>query len=160
MMNEGKYSYDEVVNMVNKIRERINDSTVSEELKEFMNRMVVADYKERADIYELIDMKWLNGKKEMMRSLNEINEEEGQKMFIELQKSEYYEKKDTKKKKKFKYNRKQRSDIIHFVIFFFVNRKDDTYPYYLIIINNINYTINEVSLFYYLTKYFIIISNQ
>ena len=41
-----------------------------------------------------------------MRSLNEINEEEGQKMFIELQKSEYYEKKDTKKKKKFKYNRK------------------------------------------------------
>lgn len=106
MMNEGKYSYDEVVNMVNKIRERINDSTVSEELKEFMNRMVVADYKERADIYELIDMKWINGKKEMMRSLNEINEEEGQKMFIELQKSEYYEKKDTKKKKKFKYNRK------------------------------------------------------
>ena len=127
MMNEGKDSYDEVVNMVNKIRERINDSTVSEELKEFMNRMVVADYKERADIYELIDMKWINGKKEMMRSLNEINEEEGQKMFIELQKSEYYEKKDTKKKKKFKYNRKQRSDIIHFVIFFFVNRKDDTY---------------------------------
>ena len=106
MINEGKYSCDEVVTMVNKVRERIqNESTVSEELKEFMNRMVVADYKERADIYELIDMKWINENKNMQRSLNEINEEEGHKMFIELQKSEYYEKKGIKKKK-FKYNRK------------------------------------------------------
>ena len=106
MINEGKYSFDEVVTMVNKVRERIqNESTVSEELKEFMNRMVVADYKERADIYELIDMKWINENKNMQRSLNEINEEEGHKMFIELQKSEYYEKKGIKKKK-FKYNRK------------------------------------------------------
>ena len=106
MINEGKYSCDEVVTMVNRVRERIkNESTVSEELKEFMNRMVVADYKERADIYELIDMKWINENKKMQRSLNEINEEEGHKMFIELQKSEYYEKKGIKKKK-FKYNRK------------------------------------------------------
>ena len=95
---EKAHTFEEVAEMVNKVRERIEkDETVNEGLKEFLKRMVVVDYKERADIYELIDMRWINEKKEMLRSLSEINEEEGQKMFIELQKSEFYG--NTKKKK-------------------------------------------------------------
>lgn len=95
--------FEEVAEMIVKVRERIEkDGTVSEGFKELMKRMVVVDYKERGDIYELIDMKWINEKKEMLRNLREINEDEGHKMFIELQKSECY---DNTKRNKFKFKK-------------------------------------------------------